>query len=665
MKHRLLQAAIVVLALRLLWMYLIPAWSGITTDFQNYYVAARTLRHHDSTVDLYDMAWFQHESERAGITEQTALFNYYTPISALVMWPVANLPPLDAQRVWTFVNLVALLLTVLLTARSLQSSPTLILLIALLGGDALGNNFTFGQFYIVLTLLLVLAILALEKRPLFAGASLSCAAAIKLFPAVFILQFASLRKWRAIVLTVVGVVLITLGAIAVVGWVPHRVFMEEVLPRIVRGEIQDPYNVRWNTLQALLRRAFVAEPGLNPQPVADLPFAFFLLRPLTALSIVVLTVWKLQGRKFGFVEYGAVIAAVSLITPSQASYHQILFFPAVAGLVCRARNREIQMAVSLLFALLCSNYMGATARWDSGLVMLLAFPRVYLVLLLWIIFMAGEERGYETRDYIPSRTFMYVVAGFIPAFALASAGLEWQRWKADDADHAVMARPEEHGLLEAQPSAGAMGLVFSALRPEGYTLHHPAAFGSGLVYEWHGGVAGHLPNGTEIHWPGALEPALSGASVVAVAEDGRRILERSPADADWRELFRRETILHDPAISPDGTSIAFSEWAHQRYRISEWNRTTGTIRVLLEGRGDFRYPSYAPGGGKLAFASNEPGNWDVAEYSLETGRYSWITRSAANDYMPVYAPDGSRLYFASDRRRGYRFTAIFSISLKP
>ena len=42
-----------------------------------------------------------------------------------------------------------------------------------------------------------------------------------------------------------------------------------------------------------------------------------------------------------------------------------------------------------------------------------------------------------------------------------------------------------------------------------------------------------------------------------------------------------------------------------------------------------------------------------------------MTSSYANDFMPAYSPDGTRLYFASDRRRGYRFTAIYTIALSP
>ena len=108
MKPAFLRAAVAILAFRLMWMYVIPAWSEITTDFQNYYTAAWAVRHNHPLIDLYDTSWFQRESESAGMETQTALFNYFTPVSALVMWPVASFSALDAKRIWVVANLIAL-----------------------------------------------------------------------------------------------------------------------------------------------------------------------------------------------------------------------------------------------------------------------------------------------------------------------------------------------------------------------------------------------------------------------------------------------------------------------------------------------------------------------------------------------------------------------------
>jgi hypothetical protein len=207
--------------------------------------------------------------------------------------------------------------------------------------------------------------------------------------------------------------------------------------------------------------------------------------------------------------------------------------------------------------------------------------------------------------------------------------------------------------------------MYSSLQADGYTMVHPSAFDSGLVYETSSAIVGRLPDGAVLRWPGATEPALGPMSVVAIRPENSEsvVLERTRYDPDWREIFSRPTIVHDPAVAPDGDSIVFSELAGGRYRICQWARETGQIRILLERPGDFRYPVYSPDGKWLAFAGNQAGNWDICLYSFEDFDYRSLTTSLANDYMPAFSLDGRDLYFASDRRRGYRFTAIYRMGI--
>src|SRR5215813_6075876 len=139
-------------------MYIVPAWNSIVTDFPNYYVSAWAVRHGEDLSRLYDPVWFEREKHRSGIERPAALFNYFPPMNALIMWPLAELSPIKAKQAWTIINVIVLAAVIALTVKATGLGWLSSAAVAFLGLDALGNNFTYGQFYIVLTLLMLAAI---------------------------------------------------------------------------------------------------------------------------------------------------------------------------------------------------------------------------------------------------------------------------------------------------------------------------------------------------------------------------------------------------------------------------------------------------------------------------------------------------------------------------
>src|SRR5262245_56475866 len=270
-------------------MYVVPAWRTIVTDFPNYYVSAWAVRHGDNLSRLYEPVWFEREKHRSGIERPAALFNYFPPMNALIMWPFANLAPIRAKEAWTIVNAVALTIVIALTVKASGLSWLSASAVALLGLDALGNNFAYGQFYVVLTLLMLISVLMAKRFPFMAGITSAVGTLTKLFPAVLLVYFIIRRNYRALILSAASMAILISVGIFLLGWAPHRVYLDEVLGRTIRGEIQDPYNVHWNTMQALLRRALVREESLNPAPIFDAAWLFFFLRPVVSLTSAEIT----------------------------------------------------------------------------------------------------------------------------------------------------------------------------------------------------------------------------------------------------------------------------------------------------------------------------------------------------------------------------------------
>ncbi len=113
----------------------------------------------------------------------------------------------------------------------------------------------------------------------------------------------------------------------------------------------------------------------------------------------------------------------------------------------------------------------------------------------------------------------------------------------------------------------------------------------------------------------------------------------------WAANAQNETpMVHRPALSPDGTLIAFS------YQGDLWTvPATGgeaTRRTIHEGYE--AYPVFSPDGQSLAFSSTRNGNADVFTISLTGGNPQRLTWHSANDYVTDWTADG-RLLFQTRR----------------
>ena len=546
-----LAAAILLSASRLIFLYVIPSWQTIVTDFPNYYVSAWAVRHGEPLTELYNPLWFERAKRRAGIERPAALFNYFPPMNAMIMWPLATLAPIAAKRAWTVVNIIALMVVIHLAAKVSGLEWLAATLIALLAGDALGNNFTYGQFYIVLTLFMLSAVVLSERWPLIAGVAAAAGTLTKIFPGFLLAYFVIRRQYRAFVWSIATLALLAAFEYAAMGWAPHHTYVQEVLGRTLRGEIQDPYNVHWNTLQAFLRRALLRDDLLNPAPILDASWLFFFLRPLLSISVVAATLYCISRsrRCHVLLEYGALIAMVSLVSPSQASYHQFLFYPGMAGLIARERSWPNKLCWGLVFTMMCSNLMGATARYDHGVAMIAAFPRAWIVVILWLVFLLMLD---PRLPRISLAAVASAAAAIVVLVAIAVA--ENRRWIADVSDGASRVLLEAPADLEIEPRFVAGRLVTSVLGPDGF-------------------------NG-----PPQMEDAASTSpdgKWTAFATDQRGnwdIAIRSNETGEIRFLTSSSANDLTPSFSPDGRSVYFASDRHRGYRF------TTIYRVSIDGQ---------------------------------------------------------------------------------
>ncbi|MBK7538254.1 MAG: PD40 domain-containing protein [Myxococcales bacterium] len=133
---------------------------------------------------------------------------------------------------------------------------------------------------------------------------------------------------------------------------------------------------------------------------------------------------------------------------------------------------------------------------------------------------------------------------------------------------------------------------------------------------------------------------------------------RSAAGGPPAQVTRRQRA-RDPAVSPDGRRVAYSQNLASTSVLTVSPlvpmgepHTPVAAQVVWRGRPfeQAYQPAWSPDGAQLAFSAWRAGGWrDILLVELASGKVTEVTSDRALDGSPVFSPDGRWLYFDSDR----------------
>ncbi|HWE51881.1 MAG TPA: glycosyltransferase 87 family protein [Bryobacteraceae bacterium] len=663
MKRLLLGLAVIASLALFFWKAFLPGWTRQTTDFPNYYTAARLVRQGAPLRLYYDWIGFQRQIGRAGIEGQLGSYIPQTPLTMIPVIPMAAMKPQNAKRAWLVLSLVFLLLTIELLSRITGFRRAVMWLLVFACWEPLRSNFVLGQYYVFLLFLFAFAAWALARDlDSSAGTIAGLILGLKLYAAPLMIWFAAQRRWRAAAGMAISTAACAALSILLFGWQDVWYFAAQVLPRALQGETLNPYHPGNGTLSTLLRVSLIAEPELNPHPLFHAPAAFFFLQPLVGLTLLAIPLLSAASLAW-------FLVALLIASPNTASYTFILLALPVALALNKTPKRQWLWLLAPYIAI--GSPLPASLTW--------AFPRLWLLCALYIAAGRGNWKSIHPRAAAVTLTIIILLS-------CASMLLRVRSYDAEPARSLATAVSSPNAIFSAFPAVTPAGrLVYDSISNGHYVLK-PSGDSSPATLAF-AGEAFHpsLPDGGS---PVYFEVAVGGNSWIAALGISPAKLEKSaaqvpnPADpavshdgkllavvsgnalflSDGNRTRKLPTPLPvaDPSFVPGDRAIVFSVSTRNGFGIYLFDLDSSRVRLLYSGSCQAARPSVSADKARLLFASTASGPWQIWIADLASGRATRITGGNCNNSTPAWSgPD--QILFASDCGRGLGLPALYRL----
>ena len=209
------------------------------------------------------------------------------------------------------------------------------------------------------------------------------------------------------------------------------------------------------------------------------------------------------------------------------------------------------------------------------------------------------------------------------------------------------------GPLIACTSVEAERIVFRTVRDDDWNVyvmspdgdeHRPLTTGGAVD-----ATPALSPDGTRIAFARTLPSGNPDSDIYVMNSDGSDV--KPLTDDSSQESF--------PTWSPDGLRIAFQAGdAGSGFFPSPIDRGARLHTVNADGSNRIRLtdndaaeatPDWSPDGRRILFASNLDGDWDIYVIRIDGVDQNRLTDSSSEDILPIWSPDGTRIAFVSDR----------------
>jgi hypothetical protein len=663
------------------------AWRTLNTDFPNYYMSARLAHDGYDTSRMYEWSWIEREKDHRNVDIRIIGLLPLTPFSTLAMWPLASLTPLAAKHIWILVNL-AFLVPIGWILQSMTGLSYRRIALVIFLSFPLHRNLLYGQFYVLLLLLIIAACLSYVRGyRVLAGALVAIAAMCKVFPLLLLIFFLQRRDWRALASGVITSVLSVAVSIAVFGLNVHRTWLREILPWVMHGEDKGTYTTT-ASISGVLHCLFLSEPQWNPHPWHYSPLAYALLAPslqILALAPAILLIRRNDDRDQRiFLEWSALLTASLAVSTEPASYNFVLMVFPVCVLAARLlRARSYGWLTALILAYLGIGFPLPVPNKPVGLALLLYVPRLPLMMAVLFAIYTILWRDSRDRSLTPDWSrYAWATAMAVSVIFTIRSTLHLER--AEREEYSYRLPLQTQGFVNSSPESTGDGVRYSAFTFTGYhlvtqergeveldpnidTAYDDLSFTSGFGHTLverasspHSRIV-DLRNPSQTLVDDARDPMLS--------SDGRDLAFLRNRQGRGQIVLRRAfqvSNIETPLTPPQLNVYEASFLSGQKYAFSA-DQNGSSPRIFLTDvthsnssivMSESRYPALSPDGRWMAYSRLDHGVWNLWLRDEDSGLSRRIADVPCNQIQPSWESDSKTLLYGTDCGRSVWFTAI-------
>lgn len=152
--------------------------------------------------------------------------------------------------------------------------------------------------------------------------------------------------------------------------------------------------------------------------------------------------------------------------------------------------------------------------------------------------------------------------------------------------------------------------------------------------------------------PASANARTPNSQLIVSAESGGawHLFVADPTTGAWQKISLSALPAREPAISPDGKTIAFRSKRDGVWEIYTMPTSGGNASRLTRGMIYNGAPVWSPDGKKIAFESYAHGDLDIWVMNADgTQPINLTDKEETYDYAPAWSPDGKWIAFASWR----------------